>query len=102
MTALGRDPRLIYGPWSHMNYTDAVGDLSFGMMANRAGVPSHPFGDLSAYQMAWSRHHADSSSDIKLPPTRIRLFVMGRNVWRDENEWPLARARNEQHFLRAA
>jgi putative CocE/NonD family hydrolase len=101
MDALGRDARLIIGPWSHMNYTDAVGDLSFGMMANRAGAPAHPFGDLSAYQMAWSRHHADSSGDIKLPPARIRLFVMGRNVWRDENEWPLARARNKQHFLRA-
>lgn len=100
MAALGRDTRLTVGPWSHTNYTDAVGDLSFGMMANRAGAPAHPFGDLPAYQMAWSRHLAAPSSDIQLPPARVRLFVMGRNVWRDENEWPLARARNVQHFLR--
>jgi putative CocE/NonD family hydrolase len=31
----------------------------------------------------------------------VRLFVMGRNEWRDENEWPLKRAKIERHHLRA-
>jgi putative CocE/NonD family hydrolase len=101
MDALGRDTRLVIGPWTHITQTDTAGDLHSGMMANRVGAPAHPFGDLAAYQMAWSRKQADPSSDIQLPPTRVRLFVMGKNVWRDENEWPLARASNEQHFLRA-
>jgi putative CocE/NonD family hydrolase len=34
------------------------------------------------------------------PP--IRLFVMGENVWRDENEWPLARAKPTPFYLRGA
>ena len=31
----------------------------------------------------------------------IKLFVMGANVWRDEQEWPLARAINTPWYLHA-
>jgi uncharacterized protein len=29
----------------------------------------------------------------------IRLFVMGTNQWREEDEWPLTRAKNTRYFL---
>jgi putative CocE/NonD family hydrolase len=29
----------------------------------------------------------------------VRIFVMGRNEWRDEEDWPLARARATKYFL---
>ena len=29
----------------------------------------------------------------------VRIFVMGRNEWRDEDDWPLARAKNTKYFL---
>jgi putative CocE/NonD family hydrolase len=29
----------------------------------------------------------------------VKLFVMGANQWRDEDDWPLARARNTKYFL---
>ncbi len=29
----------------------------------------------------------------------VRIFVMGANQWRDEDEWPLARAHATQYFL---
>jgi hypothetical protein len=31
----------------------------------------------------------------------VRLYVMGANVWRDEEEWPLARARATPWYLRS-
>ena len=31
----------------------------------------------------------------------VRIFVMGINRWRDENEWPLARARAVNYYLQA-
>ena len=31
----------------------------------------------------------------------VRLYVMGANVWRDEQEWPLARARETAWYLRS-
>lgn len=29
----------------------------------------------------------------------VKIFVMGRNVWRDEDDWPLARARETRYYL---
>ena len=29
----------------------------------------------------------------------VRIFVMGENVWRDENEWPLARTRYTPYYF---
>jgi uncharacterized protein len=31
----------------------------------------------------------------------VRIFVMGRNQWRDEEAWPLERAADERWYLRA-
>jgi putative CocE/NonD family hydrolase len=30
---------------------------------------------------------------------RVRIFVMGLNQWRDEDDWPLARAQSTKYFL---
>jgi len=32
----------------------------------------------------------------------VRIFVMGANQWRDEEDWPLSRARNTKYFLHSA
>ena len=29
----------------------------------------------------------------------VKIFVLGRNVWREEEDWPLARARNTRYYL---
>jgi putative CocE/NonD family hydrolase len=29
----------------------------------------------------------------------VRIFVMGKNVWRDEDDWPLARAKATRYYL---
>jgi predicted acyl esterase len=29
----------------------------------------------------------------------VKIFVMGENVWRDEDDWPLARAQNPHFHL---
>ena len=32
----------------------------------------------------------------------VRIFVMGENKWRDESEWPLARAKSTNYYLHSA
>jgi putative CocE/NonD family hydrolase len=32
----------------------------------------------------------------------VKIFVMGRNEWRDEDDWPLARAKATRYFLHSA
>jgi putative CocE/NonD family hydrolase len=29
----------------------------------------------------------------------VKLFVLGKNIWREEDDWPLARARNTRFYL---
>ena len=45
----------------------------------------------------------DIAADINglLAEAPIRLFVMGANVWRDEQQWPLARAVDTRFYLHA-
>lgn len=74
---------VLMGPWSHGISRDGkVGGLRFG---NEAIV------DLNEVQMAWFDHWlkgAETGVDA-WPP--LRIFVMGRNQWRDEQGWPLER-----------
>jgi uncharacterized protein len=106
MAALGRPARLVMGPWTHHSpFSDPIGELSFGIRSARVGSPSHREGDLNDVQLAWFRHHldpdvqADAEEAEAQPP--VRIFVMGRNEWRDETSWPLERARDERWFLHA-
>jgi putative CocE/NonD family hydrolase len=100
MAALGRPSQLVVGPWTHREpFGDPVGERSFGVRGTRTGVPAHPEGDLDDRQLAWFRHHLDGAPAPESAP--VRLFVMGRNAWRDEDAWPLARARVERWGLGA-
>jgi len=89
-----RHQRIIIGPWTHARPTrnsTKVGDVDFGP---EAGIES---ADLIARWFDYWLKGGDPSI-VDGPP--VRLFVMGENKWRDEQEWPLARARPTEYFLR--
>jgi putative CocE/NonD family hydrolase len=98
--AAGREARLIVGPWTHVTFTDPIGERLFGIRASRDGAAVHPEGSWRDAQLAWLRRHllpaADASSG-----TPVRIFVMGRNEWRDEPAWPLARAVPQRWYLQS-
>jgi uncharacterized protein len=118
-----RNQRLIVGPWTHARPTVAttkIGDVDFG---STAGF------DSEGLIIRWFRHWmptmapeagsaavgGENTSDIPValsgavpasmttapdwPGAPVRLFLMGENSWRDEQEWPLSRARLTQFFL---
>ncbi len=102
MAALGRPARLVIGPWTHVTFADPIGELCFGARAARTGAPVFPHGDLNDEQLAWFRRYLDPAAvagEDDGPP--VRIFVMGRNEWRDETAWPLARAREQRWHLHA-
>jgi putative CocE/NonD family hydrolase len=103
MRAEGRPANLIMGPWPHSGLYSQVGDVNFGLNAN---------GDLLGFRgrfpdihVQWFRQwlapdDADTvAPQAELPP--VLLYVMGINEWREEQEWPLARAVDTQLFLRS-
>lgn len=83
--------RMIIGPWPHgWNRSGQNGDLNFGDDA---------LIDIESILLEWFDYWMkDGPAPAGAP---IRLFVMGENVWRDENEWPLARAQNQSLYLHA-
>jgi putative CocE/NonD family hydrolase len=84
-----RARRLVVGPWRHGgNGSSKTGEVDFGP---QAAV------DLDAMNLRFAAHVLGSErggtpSDDGLPAP-LRIFVMGENRWRDEREWPLARAK---------
>ncbi|HEX5191825.1 MAG TPA: CocE/NonD family hydrolase [Solirubrobacteraceae bacterium] len=101
MTTLGRDSRIVIGPWSHANFSDTIGELPFGTRARRDGGPAGGPDDLTAMQLEWFAGHLapDAGRGFERPP--VRVFVMGANRWREERSWPPPGATEQRWYLRA-
>jgi putative CocE/NonD family hydrolase len=87
-----RHQRLVVGPWTHARPTrdsTRIGDVDFG---SNAGFPADEARD------AWFDHWMRGAS-IPEATAPVRIFVMGEKVWRDEQEWPPARARETTFYL---
>src|ERR1700694_3098183 len=92
--------RIVIGPWSHGTPSSTVGELEMGFRASPILLDLRE--DITRLHQRWF--------DQRLlgKPTRIddeppvRLFVMGVNRWRDEDEWPLRRGQTQTWHLHAA
>lgn len=100
MRAAGRPANLVMGPWSHTGQLGYLGDVNFGLAASTELMGFRGrFADLElGWLRRWLAPEAESPQP-ELPP--VLLFVMGINQWREEQEWPLARAVDTDLFLRA-
>ncbi len=84
--------RLLMGPWGHrVNTERQMGEVDFGPEA---------LIDLRGEQLRWFDRHLKGKTEEAQAP--VRIFVMGENTWRDEQEWPLARTRSTPYYLHSA
>ncbi|MGI8688061.1 MAG: CocE/NonD family hydrolase [Thermomicrobiales bacterium] len=86
---------LLLGPWNHggMARGNPIGAHDFGMRATGAVL------DADGIQLRWfDRWLRGIENGVDGEPP-VRLFVMGSNQWRDEQEWPLARTDWQEWFL---
>jgi putative CocE/NonD family hydrolase len=67
-----------------------VGDVVFGKNAVL---------DMTATALKWFDYTLKGLQNDYAAGAPVRIFVMGDNVWRDENEFPLARTRYTKYFL---
>ena len=97
--ALGETARanqkLLVGPWAHLfPYTSptsrGTGDIDFG---DNARI------ELNETQLRWFDRWLKGVETGIADEPRVKIFVMGENVWRDENEWPLARTRYTPYYF---
>lgn len=96
-TPEARSSKLLIGPWAHGVVSNPIGDMNFGFGAT-AGLIDLQI-DFVSMQLRWFDHWIKGVDTGILREAPIKLFVMGANVWRDEQEWPLARAVDTPFYL---
>ncbi len=96
-TPEARQSKLLIGPWTHGSYTNPVGEFNFGFGASAAFIDLQI--DFVSLQVRWFDHWLKGIDTGMIREAPIKLFVMGANVWREEQEWPLARAVETRYYL---
>ena len=87
--------RLLIGPWAHTSTSPEgrIGGFVFGKQAVL---------DMNAAILEWYDwvFKGKKNDYAKKPP--VKIFVMGDNVWRYENEFPLERQRLTRYYLHSS
>ena len=86
--------KLIIGPWQHSSRgTSMAGSHYFGVAADSMAL------GLDEIHLRWFNQWLKGEDTGMLDEPPVKIFVMGDDVWRDENEWPLARAQTTSYYL---
>jgi putative CocE/NonD family hydrolase len=81
--------RMLIGPWAH-NISLKFQGIDYG---KESTVP------LRNLQFQWFDQWLKSTDTPLLSKPPVRVFVMGANRWREEPDWPIARARPTPFYL---
>ena len=82
--------RLVIGPWAHARSVT----LSDGYVS-----PNYRVASISP-SIKWFDEHLKGIPTQETSP--IKIFVMGKNEWRNENEWPLSRTNFTPYYLESS
>jgi len=87
--------RLIIGPWAHAPTSPEgkIGDVVFG----KAAVL-----DQVSTTLQWFDYTLKGIKNEYATSAPVRLFIMGDNIWRDEQEFPLARTKYTKYYLHSS
>ena len=86
--------KLVIGPWSHgTNWTSSYHEQEFGLHASGMAT------DLTALQLRWMDRWVKGIENGIENEKPVRIFVMGINRWRDEDDWPLPDTQYTDYYL---
>ena len=92
--AARRGMKLLMGPWGHELGQDGTvtrnGDIDYG--------PSARF-PLREWELRWLDYWLKGKNNRIATESPVKVFIMGENTWRDEQEWPLARTQFTPLYL---
>src|SRR5216684_4259668 len=93
--AARRGQRLFVFVGGHAGWTQArkIGDVDFGEKA--------PF-DIDELTLRWYDWLLKGEANGVEEEKPVKIFVMGKNEWREEDDWPLARAKNTKYYLHSS
>jgi putative CocE/NonD family hydrolase len=84
--------KMLMGWWPHNTFIQEtkLGDVDFGSGATF---------EREEYILRWFDHWLKGTDNGILREPPVKLFVMGENRWRDENEWPMVRTKFTRFYL---
>lgn len=82
--------RLVEGPWGHGLYGPKIGDVDFGKKIVL---------DLRAREVRWLDHYVRGLHNGAEADPRVDVFVMGRNTWESQPDWPPPHAKPVKYFF---
>ncbi|GAB4340209.1 MAG: CocE/NonD family hydrolase [Candidatus Abyssubacteria bacterium] len=85
-----RQSQIIIGPWTHESVS-TFDDVDFGTQA--------AFMKQIGVMLRWYDYWLKGDDNGIAHEGPIKIFVMGRNEWRTEREWPLKRAVSTRYYL---
>lgn len=85
-----RRNRLVIGPWYHMPWTSSLDGEDFGAAAAS---------DVDQLQLDWFDEWLKGEAEKSVESRPVKIFVMGKNTWREYTDWPPPGVREMQMYL---
>lgn len=94
-SSAARQPGLLIGPWSHGNWHGRFAERDFGPLAASSAI------DIDGTQLRWFDYWLKGAPDAGDKELPVTIFVMGRDYWREEADWPLPDTIYDHWYLRS-
>ena len=91
--AARRGQRLLIMIGGHAGSGRKIGDVDFGPSANL---------DVDDLILPWYDYLLKGVQNEFATGKPVKIFIMGNNQWREEDDWPLARAVSTKYFLHSS
>jgi uncharacterized protein len=85
--------RLLIGPWSHGAATGIFPERNYGLMASSDAA------DFVGTQLRWFDHWLKGEDNGVEQDKPVKIFVMGIDQWREEDDWPLPDTQFRPYYL---
>jgi len=94
-SALARQQQhLVIGPWSHGNFLRGFQERNYGAASFARDL-------LTDLHLRWYDHWLKGIDNGIEQEKPVHLFVMGTNVWREEEDWPLPDTQYRPYYLQS-
>lgn len=87
--------RLLVVLGGHAGWGQKIGDVDFGAAAGDGS-----YGEDAVILRWYDYLFKGVQNEFAGKP--VKIFVMGKNIWREESEWPLARAKETKYYLHSS
>lgn len=88
--AARRSQRLLIVTGGHAGSGPKIGEVDFG---------GQSVVDINEIMLRWYDYLLRGMANGVEGEKPVKIFVMGKNLWREEDDWPLARAKNTRFYI---